>query len=265
MEVTRIATEPHATFDDRFARAAASAAWDVVYVSHVFFSSGYALDHLSRVVDAVKQRETFIVLDGYHAFSAISVDLSRVHDRVFYVAGGYKYAMSGEGACFLHAPPGYGERPRDTGWYAAFGALAHAQHPGRVPYAPGGARFLGATFDPTALYRFNAVMDLLERLGLDGERIHAHAMRLEERFLAELRSAPCALDETQLVVPLSEPRRGNFLTFATPRAQDLYARLLAANIVTDVQGDRLRVGFGLYHDDDDVVRGVARIRAALGG
>src|SRR3546814_4193410 len=43
--------------------------------------------------------------------------------RAFYLAGGYKYAMAGEGACFLHAPAGWGLRPRDTGWYAAFGAL----------------------------------------------------------------------------------------------------------------------------------------------
>ncbi len=31
----------------------------------------------------------------------------------FYVGGGYKYAMSGEGCAFLHAPPGFGDRPRD--------------------------------------------------------------------------------------------------------------------------------------------------------
>jgi len=71
--------------------------------------------------------ETFIVIDGYHGFMARPTDLSKVDDRVFYVGGGYKYAMAGEGVCFLHCPPGYGLRPRDTGWFAEFGTLASAQ------------------------------------------------------------------------------------------------------------------------------------------
>jgi hypothetical protein len=39
--------------------------------------------------------------------------------------------------------------------------------------------------------------------------------------------------------------------------------LLAHNVVTDVRGDRLRFGFGLYHDDDDIVLGADRIARAL--
>ena len=73
------------------------------------------------------------MIDGYHAFMARPVDLSAVAGRAFYLAGGYKYAMGGEGCCFLHSPPGWLPRPRDTGWYAAFGALGAA--PSGVPYA----------------------------------------------------------------------------------------------------------------------------------
>src|SRR3546814_10887875 len=90
--------------------------------------------------------------------------------------------MAGEGACFLHAPAGWGLRPRDTGWYAAFGALERSGG-GVVAYAPDGRRFLGATFDPAGLYRLRAVLDLLERLGLDADGIHAHARALQDRFL----------------------------------------------------------------------------------
>ncbi len=53
-----------------------------------------------------------MVIDGYHGFMAVETDLSAVADRVFYVTGGYKYAMSGEGVGMLHAPPGYGPRPK---------------------------------------------------------------------------------------------------------------------------------------------------------
>ena len=70
---------------------------------------------------------------------ATPTDLSRVADRVFYMAGGYKYAMSGEGVCFLHAPPGFGPRPVVTGWFAEFGHLEGP--PGGVQYRTDGGRF----------------------------------------------------------------------------------------------------------------------------
>src|SRR3546814_15278237 len=97
--------------------------------------------------------------------------------------------MAGEGACFLHAPAGWGLRPRDTGWYAAFGALERSGG-GVVAYAPDGRRFLGATFDPAGLYRLRPVLELLERLGLDAVGIHAPARALQAHFLSGLRARP---------------------------------------------------------------------------
>lgn len=263
LAVTRVPTAPHGTFTERFAEEASRPGWDLVYFSHVFFSSGYAVPSVAAIAAAVPAG-AFIVIDGYHAFGAIPVDLSAIHARVFYLGGGYKYAMSGEGCAFAHVPPGDGPRPRDTGWFAAFGALEDPEAPGAVPYAPGGARFFGATFDPTGLYRFGAVMDWLDREGLDPATIHAHVVGLEERFVAALDREELPLDSGQLVVPLSEPSRGQFLTFATTEASAIQRRLLDAGIVTDVRGDRLRFGFGVYHDERDIDLGVARIRAAIG-
>jgi kynureninase len=64
----------------------------------------------------------------------------------------------------------------------------------------------------------------------------------------------------RLVVPLSEPARGNFLAFEHPEAKQSYRRLHAAGIIADVRGTRLRLGFGLYHTAADVERLVARLR-----
>jgi selenocysteine lyase/cysteine desulfurase len=262
LAVTRVPAEPHGSFVERFTAEASKPGWDLVYFSHVFFNSGWAVPDLPRIAASVP-RDAFVVVDGYHAFGAIPVDLSTIQDRVFYLAGGYKYAMSGEGCCFVHAPPGYGDRPRDTGWFAAFGALEDAHAPGAVPYATGGARFLGATFDPSALYRFVAVMDWLDEQRLDPATIQAHVVRLQARFVDHLRTGDLPLREEQLVVPLSEPSRGQFLTFRTSAAGDIHQRLLRANVITDVRGDRLRFGFGIYHDEADIDRGVARMRDAL--
>jgi selenocysteine lyase/cysteine desulfurase len=255
--VTRIPAEPHAGFLDRFA-AAARQGFDLIWVSEVFFSSGFALDRLETLAEAAG--EAVLVLDGYHAFMARPVDLSRLAHRAFYTAGGYKYAMAGEGCCFLHCPPGWLPRPRATGWYAAFGALAGPQ--GEVGYAADGWRFMGATFDPAGLFRLAAALAWFEGLGLTTAMVRDHAHALQARFVAGL--AGTGLDASRLVVPLSEPRRGNFLTFDLPDAEAWQARLAAADIVTDRRARRLRFGFGIYQTVASVDSLLARLRGEDG-
>jgi kynureninase len=262
-EVTRIAVEPIATLAERLTAAAARGGHDLVFFSHVFFNSGYALPDLGTIVRAVPQRDTLIVIDGYHGFLALPTDFGPISGRAFYMAGGYKYAMSGEGACFLHVPPGQAPRPRDTGWFASFGTLETGDD-GAVPYAAGGARFLGATFDPVGLYRFRAVMDWLAGLAVTVDAIHAHVHALQRAFVDRLSARKlAALDPRQLVVPIEQPDRGHFLTFRTADAEALHRRLLDAGIVTDYRGDRLRFGFGLYHDPEDIDRLCERLAAVL--
>ena len=157
--LTEISLDPWPSFGERFAAAAASGDWDLVWLSHVFFDSGFVVRDLEAIVSAAPAR-AIVAIDGYHAFCALPVDLSRIHRRAFYLAGGYKYAMSGEGACFLAIPPGCTLRPVDTGWFASFDSLSG--RPGEeVPYSADAFRFWGSTFDPSGLYRFNAVMDWL--------------------------------------------------------------------------------------------------------
>jgi kynureninase len=260
IELTSVATAPFEEFPARFA-AAAAARHDMVFVSQVFFNSGFASADLEALVDAVPDPETLVVVDGYHGFMARPTDLSRVAGRAFYMAGGYKYAMAGEGACFLVCPPGVAPRPRDTGWYAAFGALA-ASPGGLTEYAPGGARFMGATFDPSGLYRFNAAMDWLEAQGIDAEGVHARACAMQAAFSEEVdRLGVPGLRSGDLIVPVGAPAHGNFLAYRSPHAAALHGRLAAAGIVIDVRGDVLRVGFGVYHDHTDVPKIVARIAA----
>ena len=184
-----------------------------------------------------------------------------VEDRAFYLAGGYKYAQSGEGVCFLHVPSGCRLRPANTGWFATFGRLSEAPRE-RVEYSNDAFRFWGATFDPTSLYRFNAVMDWLQAQGMTVDRIHAHVRGLQERFLVGLeRERPRALPASALVTSPSLAWQGHFLTFRLAEASELARRLGERGVVADVRGDRLRFGFGLYHDEDDVDRLLVRLAA----
>lgn len=257
-----VPVEPLATFSERFQQAAAAGGHDLVLVSQVFFGSGYAVADLPGLVAAVPDPDTFVVIDGYHGFMARPTDLSGIAGRVFYLGGGYKYAMSGEGAAFMHCPPGYGPRPRATGWYASFGSLAAAPD-GVVAYATDGFRFMGATFDPTPLYRFNAVMRWLASVGVDAAAVRDHAHALQRIFAGGLDERGCALRSPDLLVPLDKPDRGSFLTFRRPDAAALKSRLDARNIVVDVRGDRLRTGFGLYHTAEDAARAAERVTEAL--
>ena len=214
-EVERIPVDPAETFPERFQGACRRGPHDLVYVSQVFFNSGATSGDLAALAEAVRTPETLVAIDGYHGFMALPTDLSSVADRIFYLAGGYKYAMAGEGVCFMHCPPGYGERPRDTGWYAAFGALSGKQ--AGVPYGRDGSRFLGATFDPSGIYRLRAVLTWMREIGLTVEAVHEHVLALQQIFLHAVQEGRVgALRSARLVSPVGTPRRGHFLTFADP-------------------------------------------------
>ena len=259
--VEEIPAEPWATFDARFAAAARGGSWDLVWLSHVFFDSGFVVRDLEAIC-ASAPAEAMVCIDGYHAFCALPVDLSKVHARAFYLAGGYKYAMSGEGACFLAVPPRTELRPADTGWFASFETLSSA--PGAaVAYAKDAFRFWGATFDPSGLYRFNAAMDWLASTGTTIADVHLHSVRLQKQFLdglLRLRIAPLA--PHHLVPPAGAPR-GNFLAFDVDGAEDLHRRITAQNVVIDRRDRRLRFGFGVYHDESQVNRLLEAVSRAL--
>jgi len=211
----------------------------------------------------VPDDSTFLVIDGYHGFMALPTDLSRIERRAFYLAGGYKYAMSGEGTCFLHCPPGFGIRPVNTGWFAGFGDLEKGAH--EVTYAEDGRRFSGSTFDPSGLYRFVAVMDLWEREGVTPERIHEHVRGLQASFLRLLDGLRLpGLTGSELVPDRSFPERGHFLTFRIPNAPQMHELLEEASVITDHREDRLRFGFGIYQDEEDVEELGRRLLRVLG-
>ncbi|WP_430428229.1 class V aminotransferase [Parasphingorhabdus sp.] len=224
---------------------ARSGDFDLIFASHVLFNSGSMVTDLEPLAALASPDGPWVVIDGYHGFMAIETDLSAIAEQIFYLSGGYKYAMAGEGVCFLHAPPGYAERPVVTGWYAAFDDLALP--PGEVGYAPDGRRFLGSTFDPSGLYRFNAVQNMLLQERLSTAAISDHVESLQRRFIA---ADP--LPEMQLLNPLDSNLHARFLAYQGKDASALYDHLHDHDIVTDVRGDVLRVGFAIYHDATDV-------------
>ena len=252
--VTRIPLQPFDSFADRFLEAARTGGFDWIVVSQVFFRTGQVFDRLGDLAALADPAGPWVLVDGYHGFMATPTDLSAVADRLFYVAGGYKYAMAGEGACFLHAPPGFCPRPVTTGWFAEFGDLEGP--PGGVQYRTDGGRFWGATFDVSALYRFNAVRRMLGEAGLATADVAAHARDLMTRFQSAAAAGNAgALGDAELLNPVvDDGARARFLAFRHPEAAAWRTRLLDAGVVADVRDDVIRFGFSLYQDADDVDR-----------
>jgi selenocysteine lyase/cysteine desulfurase len=242
---------------DRIVETAGAGGHDLIFASHVLFNSGAVLEGIDTLATLAKPEGPWVVIDGYHGFMALETDLSKVADRIFYLSGGYKYAMAGEGVCFLHAPHEYAPRPAITGWYAAFDDLALP--PGEIGYAPGGRRFLGSTFDPSGLYRFNAVQRMLAAQGLTTACISGHVEALQRQFVE---ADP--LRGMALLNPVDGHQHARFLAYRGPNAQTIHSELESQNIITDVRGDVLRIGFGLYHDSGEVER-LRGILATVGG
>ena len=261
--VTRVPLQPFDSFAARFLEAARAGGFDWIVVSQVFFRTGQLFDRLAELASLADPAGPWVLVDGYHGFMATPTDLSGVADRLFYVAGGYKYAMAGEGACFLHSPPGVCPRPVTTGWFAEFGDLEGP--PGGVQYRTDGGRFWGATFDVSPLYRFNAVRRMLDEAGLTTADVAAHARSLMDRFqhaVAAGESGP--LGDAELINPVGgEAARARFLAFRHPEAASWRRRLLDAGVVADVRDDVIRFGFGLYQDEADVDRLAEVCRRAL--
>lgn len=223
---------------------------DLFFISQVFFDSGLAItvDEFNELASHLMPK-TIMVIDGYHGFAAIPTDLSSLEGKVFYLAGGYKYAQAGEGAAFMVIPQRE-FRPAYTGWFAQFSNLSQSSNQ-LVGYSKDFMSFMGSTQDMSGLYRFRSVWSLFDSLNLDIESIHQHVRNLQIKFLE-------CFDEKfskglELKLLWDETcEHGHFITYLAPseeKASEVEKSLANQQVLIDRRGPRLRFGFGLYHGD----------------
>jgi len=228
-----------------------------VLVSTVLFGTSHVVPHLSRLVRGARDHGAHVLLDAYHAFGALPVDLEGEGlGDAFMVGGGYKYAQWGEGNCFMRVPPGLGLRPVLTGWYAGFAALQGAASE-RVAYGTlGKDAFAGSTYDPTSHYRAVAVARFMERESMTPEALRELSLAQTGRIIERL----AALD---VVTPREPGARGGFVTIRTPRAAELVTALRAQGIFVDSRADLLRLGPAPYLTPPEIDRGTDALLALM--
>jgi selenocysteine lyase/cysteine desulfurase len=197
------------------------------------------------------------VIDGYHAFMAVPTDLSSIQDRAFYLAGSYKYAQGGEGACFLYVPPSTRHRPAYTGWFAELSHLTNVGN--QVGYPEDALQYAGSTMDFSAVYRLVAVLEKFKAESLSVEKIHAHVKALQDHFVQELEKAGSSLIRKKNLLSGSFQHHGHFLTFELPSTEKTIAvgkDLEKQGLQTDSRSNRLRFGFGLHQEKADVEKAI---------
>ena len=293
IEIHREKVTPADSFVERFCQRIEKQNWDVIFFSHVFFNSGFALnrDQIEKIVSTKRKhsKESKMVLDGYHGFMALPTDLSGVQEDLHYLAGGYKYAMSGEGVCFLYLPSKDLERdrPRNTGWFASFDFLFQKEGGTEsacgLIYGKDAQKYLGSTLEPLGFYRMHRVQKWLqEEVSLSVEKIHEHVRGLQRLFLQQwdthkkriplvpalsafpaLSTLPDLPDLSTSSTLLGQSPCGHFLSFSGSFAESLQKKLLAKGIVTDYRQPFLRFGFGLYHEASDIDRLMEGILTSL--
>lgn len=248
ISVDWINVEPYESFESRLFEHIKQNDYDLIFLSQVFFTSGFHIPEIKKIVAQIKNPNTVIAIDGYHAFCAIPTDLRDVEDRIFYMAGGYKYAMSGEGVCFMHVPKNCSLRPLNTGWFAEFENLEREIPLKEVTYPQNGNRFVGSTMEPTPAYRFNAVQKMWRENGLTVAKIHGYVEELKSYFIKKLKESNFKkLKFEDLVLPFNELPPSHFVTFKTPHAKLIVETIKKGNIYVDQRESSLRFGFGLYH------------------
>jgi kynureninase len=277
LEVVRIeARDP-----DALAGRAASEVDDrtaAVLVSSVLFENARIVPGLEGLAAACRRVGARLLVDAYHHLNAVPFSVPGMGlDDAFVVGGGYKYCQLGEGNAFLRFPDDPGLRPVVTGWFAEFGAVVDAPERDaaaperelarsrrRVAYAPGPARFSGATYDPTSHYRAAEVFDFFRETGLDPallREVSRHQIaRLAEAFDA-LDLDPAVIDRDRSA-PLE--RTAGFLALRAPGAGRLVELLREGGVRADHRGGALRLGPAPYLSVEQLDRAVAVLGGVLG-
>lgn len=255
VEIVWVDADPKPTLGARL-RAEVARGADLLALSAVFFEDAYVLRELGEVAAEALARGTLVLVDAYHAFNVVPLDLGPRKDELYVVAGGYKYAEFGEGLCFMRSPRSSALRPVYTGWFSDFGSLEGTTS--SVRYGGGGDRFAGATFDPTSFYRAEAALDHFDACGLDVPALREISVR-QTTLVTEVIAGAGLVLASQADPAL----RGGFVSVHAERAAEAQAALRAEGVYVDTRGPRLRIGPAPYLTDDEILRGTEAVVRAL--
>jgi selenocysteine lyase/cysteine desulfurase len=227
----------------------------VVAFAHVSYLHGGRIDP-APVVEAARRAGAITVVDGSQAAGALPFDFGASGVDV-YTASACKFLLGPYGCALGLFSPQVLDRLTvgDVNWWSVKGADDYAHPPAAVELKAGAQRY-----DAHETAAFLNLMPLAESLRLLLEvtpaAVQAHARALMDELLARL---PEGFEPAS---PLAPEQRSHLLCLraltpeGTARA---HRRLTAAQVVTALRGDRIRVSPHVYSGRGDLDRLVAAL------
>ena len=253
-EIVRVPARDGRRVDEADLVAAIDERTAVFAASHVTFRTSQLLD-LGNVIAHARAMGAISLVDAYQSVGIVDVDLG-VLDPDLLTGGSIKWLCGGPGTGYLYVAPRLHTKltPALTGWFAheepfEF-ATEHRLHRGE-------RRFWNGTPCIPAYFAARAGFGICAEIG--GEALREKSLRLTGRMI-EL------ADEHGLSVvsPREDARRGGTVCLDVPNAEQVCARLLAADVLLDHRpGVGIRLAPHLYTRDDEVEDVMQRVRAAV--
>lgn len=232
-------------FATRFCAALEAQRPDWAALSLVMFGTAQVVVELPKILQKAADLAIPVLVDAYHGFNVLQMDVQQWPGTTFVVGGGYKYAQMGEGACWMLLPADATKfRPRTTGWFADFEHLEDAQS--QVSYSQGGLRFFGATFDPSGIYRGLWTLRWMDQMKLSTEVLRRQSLLATGLLIERFDDLELKNHGLRLATPRADAERAGFISIETPNAKALQLKLREAGVHTDARGHLLRFGPGPY-------------------
>jgi selenocysteine lyase/cysteine desulfurase len=227
----------------------------LVTVSLVSFFNGFRV-LLPEVVAAVRKRSNaLLAVDVTQALGRIPLDLAGA-DLI--VSSTHKWILSSHGGGLVGVPSA-----RTSEWTAPAGGwfnIEDAFGPKRFEKAvskPGAASFTVGMPNYPAVYAIRAGLEYIRGVGV--ANIDTTARPLVLHCLEELKKLP-----VELLTPDEPEHIAGILAFRHPKAEEIHARLHAANVHVMSHAGRLRIAIHGYNTAEDVEKFLKELKKALG-
>jgi selenocysteine lyase/cysteine desulfurase len=226
----------------------------LVTVSLVSFFNGFRVT-LPEVVAAVRKRSNaLLAVDVTQALGRVPLDLTGA-DLI--VSSTHKWILASHGGGLVGVP-----KHRTAEWTAPAGGWFNIEDPfgpnrfDKAVSKPGAASFTVGMPNYPAVYAIRAGLEYIKGVGV--KAIDDATRPLVLHCLEELKKLP-----VELLTPDEPEHIAGILAFRHPKAEEVHAKLHAANVHVMSHAGRLRVALHGYNTAEDVEKFLKELKAAL--
>ncbi len=255
IELRMVEPDPRGWFATEALLQALDQPTDLLVISHVMFMTGQVVADLPALVAKAHAQGARVVIDTYHSFGVLPVDLTAL-DADFALGGGYKYLRGGPGSCWLYVRPSIADSgivPLDTGWFAKADPFAY-QRPHPPQFARGGDVFLESTPPVLQPYQAAAGLELTALVGV--QRLRDYGLTLSQQLIA-------ALGAHGVQAEGGRAQSGAFVVVRHPRAADIAQWLARNGVDCDARAHYLRLTPDILTRPEEIEAAASAVSAAM--